>query len=77
VGAHDLLTRLRAARRVPARLVGVSLSGLAAPSLESQLSLLEPPAEALETERDRTIARVIDTVRERFGHDALGRGGSR
>ena len=77
VVARDLLTRLRAARRVPARLVGVSLSGLAAPSLESQLSLLEPMAEALETERDRTIARVIDTVRERFGHDALGRGGSR
>ncbi len=77
VVARDLLTRLRAARRVPARLVGVSLSGLAAPGLESQLSLLEPTAEALETERDRTIARVIDTVRERFGRDALGRGGSR
>ncbi len=77
VVARDLLTRLRAARRVPARLVGVSLSGLAAPGLEFQLSLLEPTAEALETERDRTIARVIDTVRERFGHDALGRGGSR
>ena len=31
---------------------------------------------ALETERDRTIARTIDTVRERFGPHALRRGGA-
>jgi len=27
----------------------------------------------LETERDRTLSRVIDEVREKFGPDALGR----
>jgi len=31
----------------------------------------------LETERDRTISRVIDEVREKFGSDALGRGQAR
>jgi len=37
------------------------------------LSLLDevPPRE---TERDRTLSRVIDQVREKFGPDALGRG---
>jgi hypothetical protein len=38
--------------------------------------LFEAPTEALETERDRTIARVMDQVREKFGRDALGRGTS-
>jgi DNA polymerase IV len=76
VVARELLSRLRAKRRVPARLIGVALSQLAAARDESQLSLLDPAAEPLETERDRTIARVIDTVRERFGPDALGRAGT-
>jgi len=71
--ARELLTRLRAARRVPARLLGVALSQLVAAGGDGQLSLLQP----LETERDRVIARVIDEVRERFGPDALGRGAAR
>lgn len=75
--ARELLTRLRAARRVPARLLGVALSQLVAPGGEGQLSLLESPSHALETERDRVISRVIDEVREKFGPDALGRGGAR
>ena len=77
VVAQALLKRLRATRRVPARLIGVALSQLAPASEDAQLSLLEPAAEPLETERDRTLADVIDTVREKFGHDALSRGGSR
>jgi DNA polymerase IV len=77
VVARDLLSRLRAKRRVPARLIGVALSQLAPVGEGSQLSLLEPPAEPLETERDRNIARIIDTVREKFGPDALGRAGTR
>jgi hypothetical protein len=36
------------------------------------LSLLDD-LPALETERDRTLSRVIDQVREKFGPDALGR----
>jgi hypothetical protein len=70
------LTRLRAARRVPARLLGVALSQLVAQGGEGQLSLLEAPGNTLETERDRVISRVIDEVREKFGPDALGRGGA-
>jgi DNA polymerase IV len=74
--ARQLLARLRAARRVPARLLGVALSHLAAADREAQLSLLEPPATPVESERDRAISRVIDQVRERYGRDALGRGGT-
>ena len=75
--ARELLTRLRAARRVPARLLGVALSQLVRAGGEGQLSLLESPGNTLETERDRVISRVIDEVRERFGPHALGRGGAR
>jgi len=74
--ARELLTRLRAARRVPARLLGVALSQLVRAGGEGQLSLLESPGNALETDRDRVISRVIDEVREKFGPDALGRGGA-
>ena len=74
--ARELLTRLRAARRVPARLLGVALSQLVRAGGEGQLSLLESPGNDLETARDRVISRVIDEVREKFGPDALGRGGA-
>ncbi|HXI65807.1 MAG TPA: DNA polymerase IV [Gemmatimonadales bacterium] len=73
--ARELLARLRTARRVPARLLGVALSHFEAADGEAQLSLLEPPEERIESERDRAISRAIDQVRERFGRDALGRGG--
>ncbi len=73
--ACELLRKLRAARRTPARLLGVSLAQFVTRDAKTQLSLFEPVAEgSLETERDRVIARVIDEVRQRFGPDALGRG---
>ena len=76
--ARELLHRLRRARRVPARLLGVALSQFVRPdSAAPQLSLLEAPARGaagVESERDRVIARVLDEVRERFGPDALARG---
>ena len=75
--ARQLLARLRRARRVPARLLGVALSQLGAEGAEGQLSLLEREAGGIETERDRTISRVIDEVRGKFGPDALGRGAAR
>jgi len=75
--ARQLLARLRRARRSPARLLGVALSQLAAWEAEGQLSLLEREAGGIESERDRTISRVIDEVRGKFGPDALGRGAAR
>lgn len=76
--ARHLLARLRAARRVPARLLGVSLSLFVPADAGAQLPLLdELPGPGVETERDRMISRVIDAVREKFGPDALGRGGAR
>ena len=74
--ARQLLARLREARRVPARLLGVALSQLGVADAEGQLSLLERESAGVETERDRTISRVIDEVRGKFGPDALGRGGA-
>jgi DNA polymerase-4 len=72
--ARALLAKLRAARRTPARLIGVALSQLERPGAAAQLALLEPERTGSpETEKDRTIARAIDAVRDRFGPDALGR----
>src|SRR3989454_462873 len=75
--ARELLARLRVARRMPARLLGVALSQLVQQEAGTQASLFELPEPARETERDRQIARVIDEVRQKFGPDALGRGGTR
>src|SRR6266550_1500307 len=75
--ARELLEKLRAARRVPARLVGVSLSQLLPMDAKTQLSLFERAQDiGPETDRDRAIARAMDELRERFGPDALRRGRS-
>ncbi len=68
--AHELLTALRNARRVPARLVGVRLSGLARAAATDQLAMLSE-----ETERDRGLSRAIDRVRGKFGAKSLLPGG--
>jgi len=66
--AHGLLAKLRQARRVPARLIGVGLSSLALDSTADQLTLFERrDSKTDETDRDRTLARTIDKVREKFG----------
>ena len=70
--ARGLLTRLRSARRVPARLVGVALSSLSHDPDADQLALFEERTEsAPETARDRSLARAVDAVRARFGDDVL------
>src|SRR5205823_12748911 len=51
--ARELLRKLRAARRVPARLLGVAVSQLVAPDARAQLSLLDE-VRPLGTEPDRT-----------------------
>jgi DNA polymerase-4 len=74
--AHGLLRRLRASRRVPARLLGVALSSLAVDANADQLTLFEASDSRLvETERDRTVARVVDKVRARFGDKGILPGG--
>ena len=74
--AHSLLRRLRTARRVPARLLGVSLASLAADANADQLTLFEMrDARLVETERDRSLARAVDRVRAKFGDRGIVPGG--
>jgi len=70
--AHELLAKLRSARRVPSRLVGVRLSGLKPVVAVDQLEL---PTTGEETERDRGLARAIDRVRGKFGPKSILPGG--
>ena len=70
--AHMLLAKLRAARRVPARLIGVALSSLAVDSTADQLTLFEQrDGKLAETDRDRVLARTVDRVRARFGDKGI------
>jgi hypothetical protein len=51
------------------------LSRLLPEDTKTQLTLFDgAPSASVETARDRTIARVMDEVRERFGRDAVARG---
>ena len=65
--ARELLAALRKARRVPARLAGVRLSGLAPAQSATQFGLF-PTAE---TERDRGLAGAIDRVRGKYGPKSI------
>ena len=69
--ARSLLARLRRARRVRARLLGVALSSLRIPDRAAQLSLFETPAPTLETARDRALAGAVDRLRGKFGDKAI------
>src|SRR6185437_944701 len=69
-----LLQRLRDARRVPARLVGVTLSQLAHAARADQLALFESAAEEVETSKQRRVAAAVDRLRSRLGHDVIGFG---
>jgi DNA polymerase-4 len=68
--AKELLKKLRKARRVPARLLGVALSHFSEDPKADQLALFAEARafDALtETEKDRAVARTVDKVREKFG----------
>jgi len=85
--ARDLLATLRQARWVPARLVGVRLSGLVKvkDKEKDQMELLTSPPDLQkrrttagtieETERDRGLARAIDRVRGKYGPKSILPGG--
>lgn len=65
--AKELLQKLRKARRVPARLIGVALSTLSEDPRADQLNLFQSDEPRLETDRDLAIARTVDRVRKKFG----------
>ena len=62
-----LFAKLRAARRVPARLLGVGLASLGVDATADQFTLFERRDALVESDRDRTLARTIDQVRAKFG----------
>jgi DNA polymerase-4 len=74
--ARALLQKLRKARRVPARLLGVGLSNFTAPA-PKQLALFDVAGPPLETPKDREVSRAVDTVRARFGRNAIAPGRKR
>jgi DNA polymerase-4 len=68
--ARELFRGLRAARRVPVRLVGVHLSALAEDA-DAQLALFEREGGVVESARDRALSGAVDALRARFGPDAI------
>ena len=71
--ARTLLHKLRKARRIPARLLGVSLSSFTAPG-PRQLALFDVSTPPLETRKDVAVSLAMDAVRARFGRDAIAPG---
>jgi DNA polymerase-4 len=73
--ACALLTKLRAGRKVGARLVGVALSHFSPARDAEQLSIFTTEsADAPEHARDRELSRAVDSVREKFGSEAIRTG---
>ena len=71
--ARELLLKLRKARHVPARLLGVALSNFTdAPT--KQLALFGERNGRLETPKDRDVSRAMDVVRKKFGRGAIAPG---
>jgi DNA polymerase-4 len=72
--ALELLSKLRRARHIPARLLSVSLSQLTRDDEPDQTGLFPEESNVPETERDRKLSRALDELRHRFGRDSVGRG---
>lgn len=71
--ARELLRDLRGdarRRHNAARLLGVGLTNLSERDAPDQLALFAEAGRS-ETDRDRALARTVDRVRARFGHDAI------
>lgn len=71
---RELLAKLRKARAVPARLLGMQLSNLVREDGPEQLSLLPAADNTDESERERAVARVVDQLRHKLGDDAVAIG---
>jgi DNA polymerase-4 len=66
--SRELLSKLRLARRVPARLLGVSVSSLSEDPDADQMALFAAKADPdSDTLRDRALVRAVDRVRAKFG----------
>jgi len=74
--ARTLLRKLRKARRVPARLLGVGLANFTPPA-PKQLALFDFVSPPLESRKDVEVARAMDAVRARFGRHAIAPGRKR
>lgn len=68
--ARGLLAELRQRRRRPLRLLGVAATNLVDRDEPEQLGLFGGEVRT-ETERDRTVSRLVDDLRERFGREAI------
>ncbi|MFN2432072.1 MAG: DNA polymerase IV [Gemmatimonadota bacterium] len=71
--ARDLLRRLRQARRMPARLLGVALSSLS--SGAEAPGLFADDRREDETPRERALSRAVDALRAKYGPDGVLPGG--
>jgi hypothetical protein len=72
--ARELLRELRRRRRRGVRLLGVGVSSLVEGAGPRQLELFRGDVSA-ESERQRTLSRIVDDLKERFGEDAVLPGG--
>jgi DNA polymerase-4 len=73
--ARPLLARLRAKRPVPARLIGVALSGLLDDEAPTQLPLFSAEPQGLEdTAKDQALSKAVDELRAKYGRHAIRRG---
>jgi DNA polymerase-4 len=72
--SRGLLEGLRAKGRRSVRLLGVGVSSLVAGDAPPQLELFREEGSG-ESERDRTVSRLMDSIKERFGDDAVLPGG--
>lgn len=68
--ARALLAKLRKTRRGGVRLLGVSLAGFTDQHGIEQLGLFGAAATG-ESEKDRSLSRVMDVVRKKFGADSI------
>lgn len=68
--AKNLFQELRRKRRTGVRLLGVGLSTLLETEGPPQLDLFREGS-PVEADRDRTVSRVLDDLRGRFGRDAI------